>query len=62
VNDGKLEPMSKKCIFLGYEDGVKGYRLWCSDPRSPKFIISTYVYLMNLPCFTQVISAKIFIF
>jgi hypothetical protein len=30
----------KKCIFLGYADGVKGYRLWCSDPRLPKFIIS----------------------
>ena len=25
---------------MGYADGVKGYRLWCSDPKSPKFIIS----------------------
>ena len=26
----KLDPKSKKCVFLGYVDEVKGYRLW--DP------------------------------
>jgi len=26
VRDGKLEPSSKKCIFIGYATGVKGYR------------------------------------
>lgn len=34
----KLDPKSRKCVFLGYADGVKGYRLW--DPTAHKVIIS----------------------
>ncbi|KAK9161372.1 hypothetical protein Syun_007713 [Stephania yunnanensis] len=34
----KLDMNSKRCIFLGYEKGVKGYRLW--DPTAHKIIIS----------------------
>jgi hypothetical protein len=34
----KLDPKSKKCIFLGYEKGVKGYKLW--DPVAQKVVIS----------------------
>ena len=35
---GKLDPRSIKRVFLGYGDGVKGYRLWCLD--SQKLIYS----------------------
>lgn len=38
VNNGKLEPRAKKCIFLGYTDGVKGFRLW--DPEASKYLTS----------------------
>ncbi|KAK3002519.1 hypothetical protein RJ639_020867 [Escallonia herrerae] len=43
VNNGKLELRVNKCIFLGYSSGVKGYRLWCPDSKSPKFLISRYM-------------------
>ena len=34
VNNGKLEPRVKKCMFLGYMNGIKGYRLWDSSASS----------------------------
>uniref|UniRef100_A0A2N9FEH3 CCHC-type domain-containing protein n=1 Tax=Fagus sylvatica TaxID=28930 RepID=A0A2N9FEH3_FAGSY len=34
----KLDPKSKKCIFLGFKKGVKGYKLW--DPVVQKVVIS----------------------
>ena len=34
----KLDPKSKKCIFLGYKKGVKGYKFW--DPIAKKVVIS----------------------
>ena len=34
----KLDSKSRKYIFLGYVDGVKGYRLW--DPTARKVVVS----------------------
>ena len=38
VNESKLDPRTKKALFMGISSGVKGYRLWC--PNSKKIIFS----------------------
>ena len=36
----KLEPKSRKCIFMGYgESGKMGYRLW--DPKAKKIVCNS---------------------
>jgi hypothetical protein len=37
-NRSKLYNESEKCIFIGYKDGVKGYKIW--NPETKKFFYS----------------------
>lgn len=41
VNEGKLEPRAKKGVFVGFKDGVKGYRIW--SPSKKRVILSRNV-------------------
>ena len=40
IKQDKLQPRAKKCVFLGYPEGIKGYRLWCVEPSFQKCLIS----------------------
>nr|GFA63361.1 Gag-Pol polyprotein [Tanacetum cinerariifolium] len=41
----KLDLKSRKCLFLGYADGVKGYRLW--DLTAHKVVVSRDVVFIE---------------
>ena len=40
ANQGKLTPRALKGMFIGYPEGVKGYKIWCTDLSPPKCIVS----------------------
>jgi len=46
VNEGKLEPRAKKGVFVGYGDGVKGYRIW-SPSKKRVILIRNVVFDEN---------------
>jgi hypothetical protein len=45
-NRSKLDKKAKKCIFIGYKDGLKGYKLW--NPETKKVVYSRDVVFREM--------------
>jgi len=45
--------LRQRAIFLGDTTRVKGYKLWCSDLKSPKFVISGDVTFDEILCYNR---------
>jgi hypothetical protein len=45
-NKSKLDKKDEKCIFIGYKDGLKGYKLW--NPETKKVVYSRDVVFREM--------------
>jgi hypothetical protein len=45
-NMSKLDKKAKKCIFIGYKDGLKGYKLW--SPETKKVVYNQDVVFREM--------------
>ncbi|GAB2276096.1 hypothetical protein Dimus_039170 [Dionaea muscipula] len=61
-NDGKLNPRSVKCVFLGYQEGTKGYRLWERESAGIKILISRDVIFNEntFPCKSGSVKSDVY--
>ena len=57
VNESKLEPRAKRGVFMGYGEGVKGYRIW-SSPEN-KVILSRNVVFDENSMFNPIVKSVV---
>ncbi|KAF5775409.1 putative RNA-directed DNA polymerase [Helianthus annuus] len=58
TSQDKLESRAIKCIFLGYQEREKGYRLWKIEGESPRIIKSRNVEFQEKIYYKDVMNGK----
>ncbi|KAH9743695.1 hypothetical protein KPL70_003390 [Citrus sinensis] len=59
INQGKLEPKAVKGYFIGYPEGVKGYKIWCIDGKPSRTLISQDVVFDEEPMLHQKVETEL---
>ncbi|KAH9679839.1 hypothetical protein KPL71_026297 [Citrus sinensis] len=59
INQGKLEPKAVKVYFIGYPEGVKGYKIWCIDGKPSRTLISRDVVFDEEPLLHQKVETEL---
>jgi len=57
VKDDKLNPRTKKFVFLGVKRNLKGYKLW--DSKNKKIVLSRYVTFDEASLLKSIISQQV---
>lgn len=57
VDQGKLKPRAKKGVFMGYPQGVKGYRIWSLEDK--KIVINRNVLFHENVVFKDIEKEKV---
>jgi hypothetical protein len=57
-NKSKLDKKAKKCIFIGYKDGLKGYKLWNLETKKVVYSQDVVFREMNNVVKQEVLPSK----
>ncbi|KAH9695612.1 hypothetical protein KPL71_022838 [Citrus sinensis] len=59
ISQGKLEPRVVKGYFIGYPEGIKGYKIWCLNGKPSRTLISRDVVFDEEAMLQQKVGTEI---